>query len=619
MSENLNFGNGRSVNFGNFNGADSASIRPNDEKQKKIANSLFAKYDVNKDAILDLTEMNSMYQDLWKYAKDGELGGREAKKFLKALGIEGCNREDLLAFVNTLVSDKDKIADASTSNGITTVTYKQDAQGVTTTRTYGKSQNGKIINLTQKDLKDGVETLSEFSDDGAFIEKSTVKSGNKTVVSEYVLNGNQSETAQTRLTKETITEGNVVTRKEFSEDNKLSSQVIDEGAKTTTYDVSTYPPRPAKTVFNKGGGVTETTTYAYSDNGVVETTVGADNKFIKEVTKDAQGKQVKLREAITVEGVKGEAVEENGVRMATFTNSDGSIEQYPVNSDNHPVDYQYDVQSGEVWYAIAQAKYGVTDHKTTMQIVRKLKEIAGVSRGSKSIPSTITLPASVELKDGTYAELKNVGALASMKHNISGGPRITPPARIPKADLPKRMTDLPEQKITIPKFEINTANAGKTVQEPNGERWFEYDNEGRVIVIYDNEAKKKAQKNSVWIKYSSSGAIEFYQLHERTENGNFLKGIRYNGSGKLSYMFIDSDFDQNGNCGRQIRYNPDGTVDTVFDNHVYDSQGRIIAYDNFLPDGTWSCSRRIKYDNASNSETLYYDNTDRGKLTKIEE
>ena len=68
--------------------------------------------------------------------------------------------------------------------------------------------------------------------------------------------------------------------------------------------------------------------------------------------------------------------------------------------ENQNKTYNYEVNYKDTWYGIVQAKYGITDHKQTMEIVRQLKAQNNVDPKATNMPSNITLPENVTLKDG---------------------------------------------------------------------------------------------------------------------------------------------------------------------------------------------------------------------------
>lgn len=78
--------------------------------------------------------------------------------------------------------------------------------------------------------------------------------------------------------------------------------------------------------------------------------------------------------------------------------------------------YQYKVNYKDTWYGIVQAKYGITDHKQTMEIVRQLKAQNNVDPKATNMPSEITLPENITLKDGTDVKVVDIDAAVNQSH-----------------------------------------------------------------------------------------------------------------------------------------------------------------------------------------------------------
>lgn len=89
-------------------------------------------------------------------------------------------------------------------------------------------------------------------------------------------------------------------------------------------------------------------------------------------------------------------------------------EETPAEQEN--TSYQYKVNYKDTWYGIVQAKYGITDHKQTMEIVRQLKAQNNVDPKAANMPSEITLPDTVALKDGREVKLADLDAEVDQSH-----------------------------------------------------------------------------------------------------------------------------------------------------------------------------------------------------------
>jgi hypothetical protein len=243
------------------------------------------------------------------------------------------------------------------------------------------------------------------------------------------------------------------------------------------------------------------------------------------------------------------------------------------------------------------------------------------------MPKEITLPATITLSNNDTVNLKNTGALVSIKdvkdkNGNQVGPSITPPANLTTEQMPSKIAPLPEaqREITIPTFEVNTSNAGKTVKQSDG-KYYQYDDAGRVECIYDTEADKDADRCSTTIFYGNNGKIEIYQQNTYDEQGHCTGSIEYDSNGKFSKRCVNDQFDENNpeRYGRQTMYNADGSINEILCNFEYDEQGREVSYDNFKTDGSWICSRKLNYGNDGTCQTRFYGCDNHGRLTKIED
>lgn len=428
-----------------------------------------------------------------------------------------------------------------------------------------------------------------------------------------------------KRTQMTETKGDSVTTTLYKNDGtSIDSKTRVKGAVTEDLDFKNGDRVLTKKT-DKGGGNNEIVKYDYNDGGVTETVYNTANgdKPVSIVTKDKDGNVTKTND-YTYDGDKTTVVEtvgtgDDAVRTKTVKNGNKLESYVNVDADGNVLNNTHKVEAGDTWYGIVQAKYGVTDHKTTMEIVHKLKNEAGVRYSSNKMPNEITLLAKITLKNGTEVGLKNKDALVNMKHGLNTAPRITPPARLATDKIPTRIEALSaeQQKIEIPKFEVNTDYANKTVKQADG-KYFEYNAAGRVIRIYADEIAKEAKNNAVVIGYDDNGNVSEYRLNSYDDKGHWTGGIKYDGSGDFSDRWVNDKFDNNGNHGRLTYYNADGSVNSVIDNCAYDEQGRDLGYDNFDTDGSWLSSRKMDYGNDGTCQTRYYNAKDKGRLTMIE-
>ena len=600
-SVNFSFNKGQKINLAKFDGVSKDELLKKQgitDGQKDLLQSIFSKYD-NGDGVLSADEFKSLQADLIKLAGDNNLGKRELKKFNKnALGVDkkAYSMEDLQAVIGMMTDGSDSITNVA--------------------------KDGKNVKITYKP-QDGVGTKTS-----TFV---TDKKNNLTILADDVVNGDVSthiEYLNGDTTKRTImteTKGNSKTTILYKDDGtSINIKTRVTGAVTEELDFENNDRVLTKKT-DKGGGINETVKYDYYDGGVTETVYNTANedKPVSIVTKDKEGNVTKTN-AYTYDGDKTTVVEtvgtgNNVVRTKTVKNGNKLESYVNVDADGNVLDNTHTVEAGDTWYGIVQAKYGVTDHKTTMKIVHILKDKAGVRYSSNKMPPEITLLAKITLKDGEEFGLKNKDALVNMKHGLNTAPRITPPANLTAGNIPTGIDPLPEEqkKIEIPTFEVKKGYANKTVEQDDG-RYFQYNADGRVECIYADEKAKDAKNNAVVIGYDDNGNVSEYRLNSYDDKGYWTGGINYDGSGDFSDRWVNDKFDNNGNHGRLTYYNADGSVNSVIDNCAYDEQGRDLGYDNFDTDGSWLSSRKMDYGNDGTCQTRYYVAKDKGRLTKIE-
>lgn len=596
-SVNFRFNKGQKFNLANFDGVSKEELLNKQgitEGQKNLLKSIFSKYD-NGDGVLSANEFKNLQADLIKLAGDNNLGKRELKKFNKnALNVDkkAYSMEDLQAVIGMMTDGSDSITNVAKDGENVKITYKpQDGVG-TKTSTFATDEKNNLTILADDVVNNGVTTHIEYLDgDTNKRTQMTETKGNSVTTTLYKEDGTSID-SKTRVT------GTVTEDLDFKNDDRVLTKKTD-----------------------KGSGSNEIVYYGYNDDGVTETVYDTANgdKPVSIVTKDKDGNVTKTN-AYTYDGDKTTVVEtvgtgDDAVRTKTVKNGDKLEGYVNVDADGNVLNNTHTVEAGDTWYGIVQAKYGITDHKTTMEIVHKLKDEAGVAYSANKMPDEITLLAKITLKDGTEVGLKNIDALVDMEHGLDTAPRIAPPAKLTADEIPPKRGLLP-QKIEIPTYEVKTDCANQTVKQDNG-RYFEYNADGRVERIYADEKAKDAKNDAVYISYDDNGNVSYYQLNSYDDVGHLTMEIEHDGSGDFSYCYVNDKFDDNGNYGRQTYYNDDGSVKYIEDNHVYDEQGQPLGYDVFNPDGSWSDSVRYKRGNDGTEQYFRYDAKDKGKITEF--
>ena len=595
-SVNFSFNKGQKINLARFDGVSKEELLNKQgitDGQKNLLKSIFSKYD-NGDGVLSANEFKNLQADLIKLAGDNNLGKRELKKFNKnALGVDkkAYSMEDLQAVIGMMTDGSDSIANVAKDGEKVKITYKpQDGVG-TKTSTFATDEKNNLTILEDDVVNNGVTTHIEYLDGDT--NKRTIMTETK---------GNSKTTI---LYKDDGTSINIKTRVTGAVTEELDFENGDR-VKTKTTD--------------KGGGNVERTEYEYSDTGVVEKTYDTANgdKPVSIVTKNKDGNVTKTN-AYTYDGDKTTVVEtvgtgDDAVRTKTVKNGDKLEGYVNVDADGNVLNNTHTVEDGDTWYGIVQAKYGITDHETTMEIVHKLKDEAGVAYSANKMPDEITLLAKITLKDGTEVGLKNIDALVDMKHGLDTAPRITPPAKLTADEIPPKIDPIP-QKIT-PAYEVKTDCANQTVKQDDG-RYFQYDTDGRVQFIYADEKAKDTKNDAVFIGYDDNGNVSGYRLRSYDDKGRNIGEISYGDSGKFSSRWVYDKFDDDGDSRRDTSYNADGSVNVIFTNLVYDEQGNYLGEDAFNPDGSWKASRRFNRGNDGALQVFVYDAKDKGKITEF--
>ncbi len=579
----ISFGKNQNINFNNFNG-----IQKKDFDKAgggALADPIFTKYDKNKDNVLDEGELQALQDDIREFAKDDTLGKREAKRFFKSLGLEkghDLKREDLYKFLQTIQADKDSVDRAYTDaeTGDTIVQYKPDENNVVNLIRYtNNSDNTHTPKAMAEVFSEDHHRTSFLNDDGTMSIVDV--NGNKQVEAQY------DENKLLIQTSEIDTQTNEKVTTLYEDDGETIKSKFRQNGSVTEYLDPANGDRVTKRVTDLGSGVTETVQFTYNKDGsVTETTVDADGKPVSSVTKK-DGEEITNSSITTAEDgstteitTTGEG--ENVQRVKVEKDEQGNVtSRVNVDENGNPVAYKHKVNQGENWYGIVEAKYGITDPKTIMEIVHQLKDNAGVKRSSAMMPAEIELPPTITLKNGKEISLVNIDAQFDEINTAQA--TITVP-KVPD-DVPSAYPQdkLPAQTVTIPpeQLEVKPENAGKTVTQDDG-KVFKYDSEGRVEGVYNSQDDLNAGNRAVLLQYDDSGNLSYVFAYDA--NGHGLGGKEYDKDRNLTGFFVNEGIDpKTGNKQRQIQYNAEGTVNYFFDNYVYDENGRLVSYDKFGP------------------------------------
>ena len=589
----ISFGKNQNINFDNFNG-----IQKKDFDKAgggALAEPIFAKYDKNKDNVLDESELKTLQDDIREFAKDDTLGKREAKRFFKSLGLEkghDLKREDLYKFLQTIQADKDSVDRAYTDaeTGDTIVQYKPDENNVVNLIRYtNNSDNTHTPKAMAEVFSEDHHRTSFLNDDGTMSIVDV--NGNKQVEAQY------DENKLLIQTSEIDTQTNEKVTTLYEDDGETIKSKFRQNGSVTEYLDPANGDRVTERVTDKGNGVTETVQFTYNEDGsVTETTVGADEKPISSVTKkdgqeissvqytyeDGKTVQTSTKDGITTEITttgEGDAVQ----RVKVEKDGQGNVtSRVNVDENGSPVAYKHKVNQGENWYNIVKAKYGITDHKQIMEIVHQLKDNAGVKRSSALMPAEIELPASITLKNGSTVALKDIESKVEVQQQqpVKGSPEAAAPEEqtpVQDKNPPQVDTNPPtnDTYIYLPKpsplsLEESVPNLTKAnlIIENFGSK-FEYDDKGFVISKYDSAGNEVRS-----ISRNADGSVDYYYDFEYDSAGNEVRSICRNADGSVDYYY-DFEYDSAGNKVRSIYRNADGSVSSYSDSE-YDSAGNEV-------------------------------------------
>ena len=573
----ISFGKNKNINFSNFNG-----IHKDDLKAEKgaLKDSLFAKYDKNKDNILDETELKFLQNDIQGFAKNEKLSNRETKKFFKSLGLENnksLKRDDLYNFLSTIQADKDSIASASTSSesGTTFVEYKPDENNAIKRAVYSNEQDGSHKPVAEQVLYDENHVLTTLYKEDGTIHTFDVRDNMQFLT---VTNSD----GKTKMLQEMNKDTNETVTTEFADDGEtIASKYRENGAITEYLDPNN--DRVTMRVTDKGNDVLEKVKYEYNDDGSYkEILLDENDKPVSSVIKKDDKELSKSSITTSEDGSTTEIVTsgegENVQRTKVVKDKDGNVTtKVNIDENGNAVAYNHKVNEGENWYGIVQAKYGITDYKTTMEIVHQLKKNANVRRSSSVMPSEIELPPTVKLKNGQEIALKDIDAKFDELNSASAKVDVSQiPDDLPQAYPQDKLAEI-EKNITIPQeyLEVKPENAGKTITQSDG-KILEYNEDGKVLYVYNSEADLKANRPTVDLSYGTD-----YQINKYNEKGHKIGETYYNSNGNLEFFIVNEGIDpKTGNNDRAIMYKTNGKVDSLY-KYQYNEDGNLTVCDLF--------------------------------------
>ena len=629
---NFSFDKGKKLNLDNFDGVSKEHLLKkagNNAKQKALIESLFAKYD-NGDGILSKAEFSAMQKELAVFAKDGNLGGRELKKFNKNLDADkkAYSMEDLQAVIGNMTDGTDDIAGVNElENGSLQIVRKPNEKGQEVTETFS-NENNKLILLSDKvkDSNNDIISTVYRNGDRNNIDQQAIIKGDTATVTQFDDDG-KTISARIRL------KGSVEEVLDFEHNDRVLKKTTDKGNntyETIEYEYADTGINPSKETLTKPDGTKLVTEY-FEDDVLTVTELNAEGKTVGTVK--MKGENVLSEEEYTYDEqgnvtiLKTEGEGDDAVRTKTVQDTDGKVTQrVNVDAEGKAVETVHTVQPTDTWYGIVQAKYGVKDHKTTMAIVHELKRANGVKFSQKTMPATINLLPEVKVGNNTF-EMKDVAAEASLIHHapkqidVSGIPKqIEKAAAKPGVAVPAKGKPIAEDKKQIT-FETFTPDLSKANQERvKGEdgRWYSYDAQGRVTEVFTKEPRDINEifdNKDIKISYNSDGSLEWYQTFDHDAQGNLIGRTWYDKDGKAdSYDVFENN--ANGQPTREIRYKAQtGLVKGCWDSE-YDGEGKRTKliqqeFENGKLTTTWVYSDydekgNYKYNVRYNSDNTVY-------------
>lgn len=364
------------VNFSEFKGGIKKSDLKNPEQIK-----LFEKLDKDNNGILTQNEIQSLLDSLGNYAEDGKITKKEAKKFIKANGLKGdVKKEEVFEMLKQLGIASENVE--KTYNSLW-----DDENVITKNVKYKPNENGEVV----------TEFYNE--ENGKLYAKQT-EGNNKTRLEKFYPNGELREA----FTEEADGTTSTFTYNELGNVSKEVTKTPDGWTTTVTCNEG----EPSLTT-RKRSAVTQ---YLNKNGKVIKQEVdkGLGGVVVTEYNYDEQGNLI----SSTTTKPDGTVVTEGGEPEQKVTPE--QVERQDSQEPQEPQEYKLKVNYQDTWYGIVQAKYGITDHRTIMEIVRQLKQQNNVNPNATNMPSEITLPASISLKNGETVELKDIDAEVDKSH-----------------------------------------------------------------------------------------------------------------------------------------------------------------------------------------------------------
>ena len=225
------------------------------------------------DAILDANEMQSFWDMLRTAAKDDTLGGREAGRLLKDLGLKELKKEDLYAFINELYGESEDIDTSLVDDeGTIIINYKEDEDGNTVQERVHTDHTSEVETTDSENTV----TTQFLTADNHLSKLTVVKENNDSETTTFtdehgnVVLDNENNSVPQHMSRVINNNGAQTTADIDYENGQPASAVIVEGTKTSNYVYQEGKPVLASTVENLGNDLQRTTKFEWTENGHVE-------------------------------------------------------------------------------------------------------------------------------------------------------------------------------------------------------------------------------------------------------------------------------------------------------------------------------------------------------------
>ena len=239
------------------------------------------------DGILTDEEIQRFMKELADAAgRDGKLSKREAKKFLKSLGIENADPKALYRFIETIRQKSANIKNCTMNLNGDIIINSEDAEETihedktSELKTTDENQNvttqykNAAGEVYKKEVKnpDGTTTTTEYEMEGD--KPKTDAQGNPVVSKETIVNTETNKTTVISYqngkkvkSEEKDNSTDATTVIEFDEDGNPKTKTITKGCVEEQYEYVNGEELLKQKIENRGNGISETTNYEYDASG----------------------------------------------------------------------------------------------------------------------------------------------------------------------------------------------------------------------------------------------------------------------------------------------------------------------------------------------------------------